>query len=215
MSKNIDVLLEELKNDFVALGEVVRKKVIASIEALENQDLKKADRIMKEDDEIDEREMEIKDRCRELIARSDLSDKDIRTLLVISESVSDLERIGDHAENIAVKVEKIGIQPLIKPLIDIPRMRDLASDILRNSLEAFKKEDVEMAKNLANQDEEIDNLNIQVFRELITFMMEKQSSVKQASSLMLISRYLERIGDHSTNICEGIVYMVSGERKSF
>ncbi|MFW6308910.1 MAG: phosphate signaling complex protein PhoU [bacterium] len=213
--QDFTVEMEELKNEMIEMGNMVQETIIDSVEALESQNMELAEEIINHDDDLDDLEMELKDKCQKLISYPDLSDKDVRTLLTISETVTNLERIGDHAENIAEMVEKIGIQPLIKPLVDIPRMRNITTDVLEKSLNAFLQEDVATAKNLAQQDEIVDNLNVQIFRELITFMMEDQSSIKQASALILVSRYLERIGDHCTNICEGIIYMVSGKRESY
>lgn len=215
MSEQLEELLAELKNELTEMSAEVQKSIEGSVYALKEQDLQLADEIMAGDDNIDRIEMNIKDQTQKLISNYELTDKDIRTLLVISETATDLERIGDLAENIAVMVEKIGIQPLIKPLVDIPRMTEITVDVLQKSMDAFIEEDVKTAKELARKDEDIDNLNLQIFRELITIMMEDQSAVKQASSFMLISRYLERIGDHATNICEGIIYMVSGKRESY
>lgn len=215
MSEQLEELLAELKNELTEMSAEVQKSIEGSVYALKEQDLQLADEIMAGDDNIDRIEMNIKDQTQKLISNYELTDKDIRTLLVISETATDLERIGDLAENIAVMVEKIGIQPLIKPLVDIPRMTEITVDVLEKSMDAFIEEDVKTAKELARKDEDIDNLNLQIFRELITIMMEDQSAVKQASSFMLISRYLERIGDHATNICEGIIYMVSGKRESY
>jgi len=215
MSEQLEELLAELKNELTEMSAEVQKSIEGSVYALKEQDLQLADEIMAGDDNIDRIEMNIKDQTQKLISNYELTDKDIRTLLVISETATDLERIGDLAENIAVMVEKIGIQPLIKPLVDIPRMTEITVDVLEKSMDAFIEEDVKTAKELARKDEDIDNLNLQIFRELITIMMEDQSAVKQASSFVLISRYLERIGDHATNICEGIIYMVSGKRESY
>ncbi len=215
MSEQLEELLAELKNELTEMSAEVQKSIEGSVYALKEQDLQLADEIMAGDDNIDRIEMNIKDQTQKLISNYELTDKDIRTLLVISETATDLERIGDLAENIAVMVEKIGIQPLIKPLVDIPRMTEITVDVLQKSMDAFIEEDVKTAKELARKDEDIDNLNLQIFRELITIMMEDQSAVKQASSFVLISRYLERIGDHATNICEGIIYMVSGKRESY
>ncbi|MFW6287538.1 MAG: phosphate signaling complex PhoU family protein, partial [bacterium] len=126
-----------------------------------------------------------------------------------------LERIGDHASNIANMVLEIGNEPLIKPLIDIPRMTEIVTRRLRETIDAFVNMDIELAKKVAREDEEIDIIDKQILRELLTFMMEDPKTIRQATSLMFISRFLERIGDHSTNICERIVYMVSGERETY
>ncbi len=215
MKSEFNKQLKELKNRLVEMGKDVEKTINLSINALKSQDLEQADKIIKNDDKIDSQEMELKEECRKLLAYDKIPEKDLRTILAISEAVTDLERIGDYSENIAEMVIEIGVQPLIKPLIDIPRMTDLASNMLTESLDIFMNEDLEKAKELARDDEMIDDLNEQIFRELITHMMEKPTMIRQASSLIFISRFLERIGDHCTNICEGVIYMISGRRESY
>lgn len=215
MRRNFNEELKGLKNKMLKMGSMVEEAIYRSIEALKEQDLEKATKIMEDDDRIDEYEKELEEECTKLIALQQPVAKDLRTIIVISKLATDLERMGDHASNIANMVHQIGKEPLIKPLIDIPRMMDLVTRRLQESLDAFVNKDVELAQKVAREDEEIDILDEQILRELLTFMMEDHSKIKQGIYLMFISRFLERIGDHSTNICERVVYMATGERGEY
>jgi phosphate transport system protein len=182
-----------------------------SIEALINKDLKLADEVIKNDDIIDNYELNIEEKCTRLIALQQPVAIDLRKIIVISKLVTDLERIGDNASNIAYKVKEIGAQPLIKEMQDLPKMRDIVVKMLRDSLEAFVNMDIVKAKEIAARDEEIDNLDEQINFELLEVMKKNRETIKQGTSLLFISRFLERIGDHSTNICERTVYMKTGK----
>lgn len=215
MRKSFHESIRELKNDMLKMGSMVEDAIHKSIQALKERDLDLAEQVMKDDDQIDDFENALEEKCTKLIALQQPVAKDLRTIIVISKLVTDLERIGDHASNIAKMVLEIGDEPLIKPLIDIPRMTEIVTRRLRQSLDSFVNLDIELAKKVAQEDEEIDILDEQILRELITFMLEDPKTIRQATSLMFISRFLERIGDHSTNICERVIYMVSGERQTY
>lgn len=215
MRKSFHESIRELKNDMLKMGSMVEDAIHKSIQALKERDLDLAEQVMKDDDQIDDFEIALEEKCTKLIALQQPVAKDLRTIIVISKLVTDLERIGDHASNIAKMVLEIGDEPLIKPLIDIPRMTEIVTRRLRQSLDSFVNLDIELAKKVAQEDEEIDILDEQILRELITFMLEDPKTIRQATSLMFISRFLERIGDHSTNICERVIYMVSGERQTY
>lgn len=215
MRKSFHESIRELKNDMLKMGSMVEDAIHKSIQALKERDLDLAEQVMKDDDQIDNFEIALEEKCTKLIALQQPVAKDLRTIIVISKLVTDLERIGDHASNIAKMVLEIGDEPLIKPLIDIPRMTEIVTRRLRQSLDSFVNLDIELAKKVAQEDEEIDILDEQILRELITFMLEDPKTIRQATSLMFISRFLERIGDHSTNICERVIYMVSGERQTY
>ncbi|ACL70899.1 phosphate signaling complex protein PhoU [Halothermothrix orenii] len=215
MRKSFHESIKELKNEMLKMGSMVEEAIHDSVKALKEQDLDLATQVMDGDDKIDDFEVELEERCTRLIALQQPVAKDLRTIIVISKLATDLERIGDHASNIARMVHQIGKEPLIKPLIDIPRMTEIVTRRLRESLDAFVNLDIELAKKVAREDEEVDILDEQILRELLTFMIEDPSKIRQATSLMFVSRFLERIGDHSTNICERVIYMVSGERKAY
>lgn len=207
--------LDELKNNMLKMASLVEDSIIKSIQALKNGDLLLAEKIKREDDTIDEMEMIIEEKTTKLIALQQPVAKDLRMIITISKLVTDLERIGDHATNIADMVLEIGEESLIKPLIDIPRMTELVAKRLRQSIDSFVNMDIELAKIVARGDEEIDLLDKQILRELLTFMLEDPTKIKQATYLIFVSRFLERIGDHSTNICERVIYMLSGKRETY
>lgn len=207
--------LDELKNNMLKMASLVEDSIIKSIQALENGDLLLAEEIKMDDDKIDEMEMIIEEKITKLIALQQPVAKDLRMIITISKLLTDLERIGDHAANIADMVLEIGEESLIKPLIDINRMTELAVKRLRQSIDSFVNMDIELAKRVARGDEEIDLLDKQILRELLTFMLEDPTKIKQATYLIFVSRFLERIGDHSTNICERVIYMLSGKRETY
>ncbi len=211
MRKNFNEELTGLKNEMLKMGSMVEESIRKSVKALVDQDHDLAGKIIEQDDQIDEYEVKLEEMCTKLIALQQPVARDLRTIIVISKLATDLERIGDHASNIADKVFQIGQEEFIKPLIDIPRMSEIVTTRLRKSLDAFVKQDVDLAAEVAKQDEQIDILDEQILRELLTFMMEDPSTIKQAIALMFVSRFLERIGDHTTNVCERVMYMKTGE----
>ncbi|MFO7815063.1 MAG: phosphate signaling complex protein PhoU [Halanaerobiales bacterium] len=211
LRKSLDENIEKLKNEMLLMGSQVEEAIEQSIEALKNQDIELAETVLEEDDKIDEYELELEEMCTRLIATQQPVAKDLRTIMVISKLATDLERIGDHACNIARMVINIGDEPLLKPLIDIPRMTDIVTRRLKGSLKAFVNFDVELAHEIAKEDEDVDVLDEQILRELLTFMIEDPQTIRQAMSLIFISRFLERIGDHATNICERVIYMATGD----
>jgi len=211
LRKSLDENIEKLKNEMLLMGSQVEEAIEKSIQSLKEQDVELAKQVMEDDDKIDEYELELEELCTRLIATQQPVAGDLRTIIVISKLATDLERIGDHASNIAKMVINIGDEPLIKPLIDIPRMTDIVTNRLKESLKAFVNLDTELADEIARQDEEVDVLDEQILRELLTFMIEDPKTIRQAMSLIFISRFLERIGDHATNICERVIYMATGD----
>ena len=164
------------------------------------------------DDLIDSMQVEIEDRCISLIARQQPVATDLRILGTGLKITTDLERIGDHAFDIAKIVLLIGDEPLIKPLVDIPRMAVMAQSMLEDSLQAYLKLDIQLAEKVCRDDDLVDQLYHQVFRELLTYMLEDPKKINQATQLIFVARYLERIADHSTNVAEWVIYLVTGER---
>ncbi|MFW6269494.1 MAG: phosphate signaling complex protein PhoU [Bacillota bacterium] len=215
MRKNFNEKLKKLKNELLKMGCLVEDSINRSIQALKEQDLELAEKVIEEDDQIDEYVVKIEDMCTKLIALQQPVARDLRTIIAISKIATDLERMGDHASNIAHMVMEIGKEELIKPLIDIPRMTKIVNERLQAGLQAFVELDIELAKKVAEQDEEVDILDEQILRELITFMINDPGTIEQAIFLLFVSRFLERIGDHSTNICERVLYMATGEREEY
>lgn len=215
MRKRYQKQLDDLQKEMLIMAGKVEEAIETSIAALQTQDLEKARKIIEGDDEIDELEIKLEETCTKLIALQQPVAGDLRTIIVISKLATDLERIGDHAVNIAEMVVKIGHQPLLKPLIDIPKMTDIVVRRLNDSLNAFMDMDSNKAREIATEDEVVDELDESILKELLSIMADDASAVEQATALIFISRFLERIGDHSTNICERIIYMDTGSRETF
>lgn len=210
--QNFDQDLEALRQDLVRMGEIVQVSIKDAVDALAKRDKDLARRVMEGDDVIDRMQVEIEDRCISLIARQQPVATDLRILGTGLKITTDLERIGDHAFDIAKIVLLIGDEPLIKPLVDIPRMAEISQKMLKDSLQAYLKLDIELAEQVCRADDRVDELYNQVFRELLTYMLEDTKKIKQATQLIFVARYLERIADHSTNVAEWVIYLATGER---
>lgn len=207
--KQMDNLLKNL----LQMGNLVEEAIARAIEALRKQDLEMAEMVIKNDDQIDELELKIEEGCLALIATQQPMARDLRKVATLLKMIMDLERMADYATDIAKTVKHIGNEPLIKPLVDIPRMTRVTQLMVKEALDAYIKEDVSLAVSMAQHDDEVDMLHKQIFRELLTIMMENPRTITQATHLLFISRYLERIADHATNIGENVVFLVTGEKK--
>ncbi|KAB3532497.1 phosphate signaling complex protein PhoU [Alkaliphilus serpentinus] len=203
--------LKELNLKLLKMGAMVQEIINESVKSLANQDLELARKIYVMDDAIDEMELEIEMDCMNLIALQQPLAKDLRVIGTILKMITDLERMGDHAVNIAKVTIEIGDEKLIKPLIDIPRMAKLSQEMVKKCLDAFMTLDVDLAREVANDDEAVDEIYEEIYTELINMMIENRMIVKQATNLIFVGRYLERIADHATNIGERIIYIVTGE----
>ncbi len=210
--QNFDQDLESLRQDLVRMGEIVQVAIKDAVDALAKRDKDLARTVMDGDDTIDRMQVEIEDRCISLIARQQPVATDLRILGTGLKITTDLERMGDHAFDIAKIVLLIGDEPLIKPLVDIPRMAEIAQKMLKDSLQAYLKLDIELAEQVCRADDRVDELYHQVFRELLTYMLEDAKKINQATQLIFVARYLERIADHSTNVAEWVIYLATGER---
>lgn len=205
--------LKQLTDNLLIMGNLVEQSIDKAILALKEQDLELAQQVVDEDDRIDQLELEIEAQCLTLIARQQPMAKDLRKIATGLKIITDMERIADHASDIAKTCLRIGNEPLIKPLIDIPRMAERARAMLKMALDSFVEENVEMAYQVCKDDDEIDKCHNQIFRELLTYMMEDPRNIRQATFLLFVSSYLERIGDHATNLGEWLIFMVTGERQ--
>lgn len=215
MRKHFDQQLSELKEDLLKMGEIVVEEIDIAIKSLMNQDLELVKKVFELEKKTDELEILIEDKCLNLIALQQPIAKDLRMISTVLKIIVDLERIGDHGVNIAKVTKKIGKEKLIKPLIDIPKMADITRIMITNSIDSFINEDIKKAKEIAALDEEVDEIYEEVYLELLEMLACKKEIMPQVINLLFIGRYLERIADHSTNICEGIIYMVTGERMEF
>lgn len=207
-----DQELETLRKELLGMGELVADAINDAVTSLANQDLDLARKVIAGDDVIDNLEITIEDKCMVLIARQQPMARDLRIISTGLKITTDLERMGDHAYDIANVTLRLAGQPLIKPLVDIPRMAEMAQKMLYDSLEAYTRMDIALAEQVCLADDEVDDLYQQVFRELLTYMMEDPKTIGQATQLIFVGRYLERIADHATNIAEWVIYLVTGQR---
>jgi phosphate transport system protein len=203
--------LRELQDDLLAMGDLVDRAIERSIQALTDHDVKLGQEIIDDDALINQAQREIEERCLVLIATQQPMASDLRVIASVSSIATDLERMGDHAEGIGKITLMLADQPLLKPLIDIPRMAEKGRSMLRQQLEAFMSRDVEMARSSATGDEEVDALYDQIYRELLVFMMSDPRTISRATHLLWVAHNLERIADRTTNIGERVVFLVTGE----
>jgi len=209
--EDFDRDLRQLKDDLLMLGSMVEKAIARSVDALRRRDLESSMAVVREDDYIDRKRFEIEERCINLIATQQPMAVDLRTLIAILHIAVELERMGDYAEGIGKISLAMGDEAPLKPLIDIPRMAEKASDMLRRSLDALVNRDVVAATQVCNDDDEVDALYDQVYRELITFMLEDPKAIRRATYLLWVAHDLERIADRATNIGERVIYLVTGK----
>lgn len=210
MERHFDEELRELKEKLLRMSSLVEEAINSSIKALVNRNTELAEKVIKSDDAINMLEIEIDEFSIRLLALRQPEARDLRFITSAIKINNDLERMGDHAVNIAEKTLNLLKSPLLKPLIDIPRMANLAQGMLRDSLNAFVNNDPALAKSVCERDDEVDNLDDQLFRELLTYMVQDPKNIERALDLILISRNLERVADLSTNICEDVIYIASG-----
>jgi phosphate transport system protein len=209
--ETFDRELKHLQDDVLILGSMVEKAILDSVEILKNKDLKGARQLMADDRAINKKRFALEADCLTLIATQQPVATDMRILAAVLELAGELERVGDYAKGIANITLMIGEEPLIKPLIDIPRMADKAADMLHRALGAFINRDVELARSLPAEDDEVDALYNQVQRELMTYIMSKPTTFDQAMRLLWVAHNLERAADRVTNICERVVFTVTGK----
>jgi phosphate transport system protein len=205
--------IDNVKHKLLRMGAAVEQVINMSVKALKEQDIELAKAVLIKDDEIDQLDIEIEHECMMLLALQQPLAKDLRTIATALKIITDLERMGDNAVNIAKIVMNIGKEPLIKPLIDIPKMAEICQQMVRQSLDAFVNEDIELAEEVGKKDEEVDELYDNIIKDIIAIIAKNNNFIEQGTKLMFVGRYLERIADHSTNICERIIFMVTGELK--
>ena len=202
--------LSEIEEDMLVLAGMVERAIDRSIEALKDRDTELARVVIVEDMDINRKRYETEEKCLELLATQQPMARDLRTIVAVLHVIIDLERMGDHAEGIAKVAIMLADEPPLKPYIDIPRMAEVAVRMLRKSLEAFKLRDVDMARQVCDEDDEVDALYDQVYRELLVYMINDPETIERATHITWIAHNLERIADRVTNIGERVVYMVQG-----
>jgi len=203
--------LQALRNQLLTMGGLVEERVHRAVHALVHRREEEAQRIIATDKEINDLQMDIDSRCLKLLATQTPLAVDLRLITSAMKINADLERVGDQAVNIAESVLVLIPQPPLKPLIDIPRMAAIAEKMIRDALDAFVNKDAEHARDVLRRDDEVDELKDQVFRELLTYMMADPGTIQRALALILISRNLERIADHATNIAEDVIFITEAK----
>src|SRR5713226_1475354 len=211
MERHFERSLAELQERLLWMGSLAERSVHQAIHAVLDSDEKLAQNVLEEEDAINELQIELDDRVVQLLALQQLMAVDLRFVLAVSRINVDLERIGDQAVNIAQSAQRILRHPRVKPYVDLPRMSELAEQMVRDSLNAVVRRDMELAKSVLTRDDQVDSLRDQIFRELLTYMMGDSAVVFPAFELILVAKNLERIGDHATNIAEDVIYIVAGQ----
>jgi phosphate transport system protein len=213
MRKTFETEIQQLKDELLLLGSMVEQQILSSVEALKKRDLEAARRIYGTDAKINAKRYAIEEQVMVLIATQQPMAHDLRLLASILEVSGELERMGDYAKGIATVNLRMGDEPLLKPLLDIPRMAQKGADMLHRALNAFINEDVETARAIPAEDDEVDGLYTQVYRELMTFVLSDPKTIDRANYLLWTAHNLERVADRVTNICERTVFIATGEIK--
>jgi len=211
IDRHYDEELQELRHLVLEMGGFVEKQVDDAMRALIDRDAEFARLIIERDKTVNRMDVQIDDICLRLLALHQPAARDLRLITTALKITTDLERSGDMAENIAERAIELCKEPQLKPLIDIPRMASIAQGMLRQALDAFVREDPDLALLVCHQDDAVDALTDQLLRELLTFMMEDPHTISRALRLIFIAKYLERLADHATNIAEMVVFMVKGK----
>lgn len=202
--------LRAVRADLLKMGGLVERQIAEAMEALVNRDEAKSRETIARDTEVNRMDVEIDERCVQLLALHQPAASDLRFITTGLKITTDLERIGDNAVNICERVLELNEEPQLKPYLDLPRMAEAAQSMLKDSLDAFVRDDAELAEEVIARDDDVDQLNYQMYRELLSYMAEDPKTIGRATRLLFISKYLERIADHATNIAEMVVFMVKG-----
>ncbi|HSL29304.1 MAG TPA: phosphate signaling complex protein PhoU [Anaerolineales bacterium] len=211
LRKTFENEIQQVKDDVLLLGSMVEQAILASVDSLKKRDIKAAQKILDEDRLINQKRFEIENKLMILIATQQPMAHDLRLLASCMEIISELERMGDYAKGIANINVRMDDQPLLKPLIDVPRMAQKGVDMLHRALTAFVNEDIETARQIPVEDDEVDALYNQVYRELMTFVISDPKTIERANWLLWVAHNLERVADRVTNICERTIFIATGE----
>jgi len=209
--KTFENELQHVKDEVLVLGSMAEQAVLDTVEALKKRDVKASEKILETDRQINKKRFEIENHLMILIATQQPMAHDLRLLASTMEIISELERMGDYAKGIANINIRMGDEPLLKPLIDIPRMAQKCADMLHRALTAFVEEDIEAAKEIPLEDDEVDALYNQIYRELMTFVISDPKTMERANWLLWVAHNLERVADRVTNICERTIFIATGE----
>ena len=211
MGKTLEKEIGGLKEKLLGMGALVESQVERSIKSLVDRDNDLARDVINVDHEVNRLEVEIDEECIRLLALRQPEAGDLRFITTAMKIVTDIERIGDLAVDVSERALELNEEPILKPYIDIPRMARAAMQMLKNALDAFVNRDAGLARSVLGADDFVDDLNKQIFRELLTFMIEDTRTISRAIRISYISKYLERVADHATNVAEMVVYLVEGK----
>ena len=211
MQRHFHEELEALKQRLLAMGGLVEDQIRRVMRALIERDDALAQEVIERDQQVNAYDVEVDETCVSLLALHQPAAGDLRFITTAMKIVTDLERMGDQAVNIAQRVLEMNREPQLKPYIDLPRMAEKAQRMVKESLDAFVARDTELARKVCAEDAEVDALKEQIFRELLTFMMEDARTIPRAIRLILISRFIERVADHATNVAEMVIYLVDAK----
>ena len=211
MQRHFHEEIETLKQTLLAMGGLVEDQIRRVMRALVERDDALAQEVIERDQQVNAYDVEVDETCVSLLALHQPAAGDLRFITTAMKIVTDLERMGDQAVNIAQRVLELNREPQLKPYIDLPRMAERAQRMVKESLDAFVARDTELARRVCAEDAEVDALKEQIFRELLTFMMEDARTIPRAIRLILIPRFLERLADHATNIAEMVIYLVDAK----
>ncbi len=203
--------LRGLRAGLLKMGGLVERQIAEAVDALVNRDSEHAREVIARDEEVNRMDNENDDHCIRLLALHQPTASDLRFITTGLKITTDLERIGDNAVNICERTLELNEVPQLKPYIDLPRMAEIAQSMVRDSIDAFMRDDTDLADQVIGRDDEVDLLNYQVYRELLSYMAEDPHTIGSATRLLFISKYLERIADHATNIAEMVTFMVKGK----
>lgn len=211
LDQQYEAELRDLRDRVLEMGGLVEKQIAAAVRALVDRDDAAARTVIDRDKLVNRLDVDIDDLCIRLLALHQPTARDLRLITTALKITTDLERTGDMAENICERAIELNTEPQLKPYIDIPRMAEIALTMLRESLDAFVREDADLALRVCQSDDRIDALTGQIFRELLSFMMEDPTTITRGTRLMFIAKYLERVADHATNVAEMVIFMVKGK----
>ncbi len=211
IDRHYDEELRELRRRVLEMGGFVEKQIADAMRALIERDVRSAEKVIERDHIVNRMDVEIDEMCLRLLALHQPAGRDLRLITTALKINADLERAGDMAQNICERAMELSLEPQLKPYVDLPRMARMAQEMLQDSLNAFVREDVDMALRVCRADAAVDALMQQIFRELITYMVEDPETISRAMRIIFVSKYLERVADHATNIGEMVVFMVKGK----
>ncbi len=211
LRKTFEQEIQQLKDDILILGSMVEQSLLEAVEALKKRDLVSAQKTVDRDKEINQKRYAIENQVMISIATQQPMARDLRLLASILEVASEIERMGDYAKGIAIINQRMGNEQLLKPLVDVPRMAQICADTLHRALTAFVNEDVDAAREIPKEDDRVDELYTQVYRELITYIIQEPKNIERANWLLWVAHNLERFSDRVANICERTIFVATGE----